>query len=280
MRCAVFYHPDFADKGYSTLKHRVKPGFDALQGIISQNRISVITPEVEEETKVLLAETHSQGHIDQVKYEGYHDVALRSAAGVIKASEMLAGGELDFAFCFVGTAGHHAAYGGSWGFCYYNDAAMAVKKLRRSGVKRIMIIDIDPHFGDGTRSYVGLDRDVIHINFHEDDKQLISNPTLNNYDIGLDGTSDREFLAALNSMLDKGWDFDFLIVIFGHDSHCLDYGDFFLSDAAYPEIARRLSEFSGDRPVLMVLSGGSNPQVAQKVIPAMIEPFLVPRTNK
>lgn len=30
MRVGVFYHPDFAERGYITLLHRVKPAYDAL----------------------------------------------------------------------------------------------------------------------------------------------------------------------------------------------------------------------------------------------------------
>ena len=30
MSVGVFYHPDFAEKGYITLLHRVKPAYDTL----------------------------------------------------------------------------------------------------------------------------------------------------------------------------------------------------------------------------------------------------------
>ncbi len=194
MRRGVWYHPDFGERGHSILRHRVKPGFDALHELIKSGQLTRFTPRVTEETEELLALCHDPQHIQRVRYEGYHPVALLSAAGVIEAAQMLARDELDFAFCFVGTAGHHASRNEFWGFCYYNDAAMAVTKLRQMGVGNIMIIDIDPHFGDGTRNLLGQDPGVIHINYHSQYKFGQKDDKLNNYDVGLPvSATDEEF---------------------------------------------------------------------------------------
>ncbi|MGE5417758.1 MAG: histone deacetylase [Acidobacteriota bacterium] len=276
MKSVVYYHQDFAEKGYITLKHRVKPGFDALAELVRGGSIKIVSPVIDQETENLLTATHVPIHIERVKAEGYHDVALLSAAGVVQASSDLASGLYEFAFCFVGTAGHHASRGDSWGFCYYNDAAMAVTKLRSMGLCRIMIIDLDPHFGDGTRNILGLDKDIIHINFHEDDNQFLHNPHLNNYDFGIDGADDKLFLNTLDTVIQGEWDYEFLIVIFGHDSHCLDYGNFFLTDSTYVTMAQSIKAFASGKPVLFILSGGSNPQVASKIIPSIIQIFSEP----
>jgi acetoin utilization deacetylase AcuC-like enzyme len=66
----------------------------------------------------------------------------------------------------------------------------------------------------------------------------------------------------------------FIIVIFGHDSHCEDYGDFYLTVNGYREFTRRMKSFSDTRPLLYVLSGGSQPQIAAQAIPAVIESLL------
>ncbi|NLF44609.1 MAG: histone deacetylase [Syntrophomonadaceae bacterium] len=274
MRAAVYYHSDFAEKGYITLRHRVKPGFDGLQDLIKAGHLEVLEPVINAESRELLANSHTADLIKRVKAAGMHEVALLSASGVIQAAEKLHNGSLDFAFCFVGTAGHHAGKNYCWGFCYYNDVAMAVKKLKALSTNRIMIIDVDPHSGDGTRDFVARDANIIHINFFEDEDYPYEELNYNNYGILLNNCDDKKFLTALDEMLVRDWDFEFLIMIFGHDSHSLDYGDFNLTFNAYQELARKIRVFARGRPVLWVLSGGSNPQVAATAIPTIIKESL------
>lgn len=274
MRAAVYYHPDFSDKGYSTLRHRVKPGFDALQSMFKAGSIELRTPIVDETAQHLLRQTHSPELIERVKDAGYHEVALLSAAGVIQAAEALATGELDMAFCFVGSGGHHAGRNYCWGFCYYNDVAMAVGKLQQIGMPHLMIIDIDPHSGDGTRDLLATDPLIIHLNFYADEDYSYEEILRSNYGVLMDGASDGVLEVALEKYLGREWNFDLLIIILGHDGHCLDYGDFYLTTGFYGRFARRIREFAAGKPVLFVLSGGSSPQVAAEVIPGVISAFL------
>lgn len=271
MKAAVYYHTDFADKGYITLRHRIKPGFDALQDLIKTGQLELVEPVINAESYELLERSHTADLIKRVKAAGMHEVALLSASGVIQAAAKLQEGALDFAFCFTGTAGHHAGKNYCWGFCYYNDVAMAVKKLKSLGTEKIMIIDVDPHSGDGTRDFISRDTEVIHINFFEDEDYAYEEVNHNNYGILLHNCNDKKFLDSLEGILARTWDYDFLFVIFGHDSHCLDYGDFNLTFDAYQEMARKIRIFARGRPVLWVLSGGSNPQVAATAIPTVIK---------
>lgn len=274
MKAGIFYHPDFAEKGYISLRHRVKPGFDALHELIKTGKLKVFTPFIDKESEELLLLTHHPDHIQNVQAGPYHEAALLSAAGVIQAANKLQQRELDFAFCFTGTAGHHAGYNYSWGFCYYNDVAMAVNKLRRMGTNKIIIIDIDPHSGDGTRDILGSDSDIIHINFHADEEYNYADHKQNNYGIFIDGADDDIFLQAVDSYLNRDWNFEFVIVILGHDGHCLDYGDFYLTYNAYSKFALKIKDFARKKPVLFVLSGGSVPEVAARVIPDVIAVFI------
>lgn len=274
LKAAVYYHPDFSDKGYSTLRHRVKPGFDALQPIFKAGRLELRTPLIDQTTQDLLLTTHSPELINRVKEAGYHDVALLSAGGVVQAAEALATGELDMAFCFVGSGGHHAGHNYCWGFCYYNDVAMAIGRLRQLGLHDILIIDIDPHSGDGTRDLLAADSRIIHLNFFADEDYSYEDTARNNFGVLMDGASDRVLEKSLEDYLSREWHFDLLIIIVGHDGHCLDYGDFYLSTAFYGDFARRMKEFAAGKPVLFVLSGGSLPQVAAEVIPAVIKGYI------
>ncbi|ADI01978.1 histone deacetylase [Syntrophothermus lipocalidus] len=274
MKAGVWYHPDFSLRGHSVLRDRVEPAFNAMTDLIEAGKIGLFTPAITQETEELLNQCHSARHIAMVKAEHYHDVALLSAAGVVEAAERLATGDLEFAFCFVGAAGHHAGYDRFWGFCYYNDAVMAIKKLRALGIKRVMIIDVDPHFGDGTRDLIGADPDVIHVNFHSGSWRIVEDPELNNYDIGLGSGGDSDFIDALNRVLSRSWDYEILMIIFGHDSHILDYGGFALTEISFKHLAEAIKEFAAGKPVLFILSGGANPEVAKTVIPMVIKTFL------
>ncbi len=47
--------------------------------------------------------------------------------------------------------GHHASADSSWGFCYFNNMAVALDHLRRHGhIQTAYVLDFDLHYGDGT----------------------------------------------------------------------------------------------------------------------------------
>ena len=276
MLVAVIYHEDFGSKGHSVLKHRIKPSFEALErsGLLEGDEVQVFKPEPA--PLALVERAHTPEHMESMRTESYnkmyYDVALLSAGSVLLASEMVAKGEAENAFAYTGTAGHHASPGSCWGFCYFNDVAISIMRLREMGLARFLIVDVDPHFGDGTRNFFGGDPDVYHINFNHQQSSNFDGK-LNNYDIGIGfDAEDEQFLKELESAMEMAKDFDFQIcfVVFGHDSHADDYGGFELTSAVYPRMARIIKEAAGDRGIVFVLSGGSVPEVASKAIPEVI----------
>ena len=272
-KLAVLYHPDFAVHGYPALRDRVAPAFQELKerGLLDSEDVELLEAEPADEK--LAQRIHSSSHIRGVINSGYYDIALLSAGSVIQGAVEVAAGGSACSFCFVGAAGHHASSDGFWGFCYLNDVAMAVTYLRDViKVKRFVIVDIDPHFGDGTRDILGGDPDVLHINFHSGYAMGAEEGT-NNLDIVLPHQADdSRFMVGVDEALQaaRGFDHDILFVVFGHDSHSDDYGAFELSDGAYAAFARKLKEFFPSR-VCYVLSGGANPRVARRAIGDVIE---------
>jgi acetoin utilization deacetylase AcuC-like enzyme len=272
MKVAITYHEDFGRDGFSVLKDRIRPSFEELKesGLIDGETVKVFLPGPA--PLRLVERAHTVGHMENMATDPYREVAILSAGSVILASELVATGQAESAFAYTGTAGHHASRGSCWGFCYFNDVAIAILRLREMGLERFLIVDVDPHFGDGTRDFFGDDPMVFHINFHSGTGEK-HDPARHNYDIGLGfGASDEQFLRALENALELAKDFDFQIafVIFGHDSHQDDYGGFNLTFNAYPRMAQIIKKAVGDRGLVFVLSGGSCVHVAREAIPDVI----------
>jgi acetoin utilization deacetylase AcuC-like enzyme len=272
MKVAITYHEDFGRDGFSVLKDRIRPSFEELResGLIDGETIRVLLPKPA--PLRLVERAHTPGHMENMATDPYREVAILSAGSVIMASELVATGQAESAFAYTGTAGHHASRGSCWGFCYFNDVAIAILRLREMGLQRFLIVDVDPHFGDGTRDFFGDDPSVFHINFHSGTGEK-HDPAANNFDIGLGfDASDEQLLRALEMALELAKDFDFQMafIIFGHDSHQDDYGGFNLTFNAYPRMAQIIKKAVGDRGLVFVLSGGSCVHVAKQAIPDVI----------
>jgi acetoin utilization protein AcuC len=83
---------------------------------------------------------------------------------------MVAGGEVDRAFHFAGGL-HHALPDRASGFCYVNDAVLAIVRLRERGL-RVAYVDIDAHHGDGVQYGFYGDPNVLTISVHERGERL------------------------------------------------------------------------------------------------------------
>jgi len=110
-----------------------------------------VEPKPSSEEDILLV--HSRNHVDYVKaYPLVYEMALLAVGGAMKAAEIALQGEP--AFGLIRPPGHHASRDSSWGFCYFNNVAVSIEKLRREGkIERALIIDIDLHYGDGTLTF-------------------------------------------------------------------------------------------------------------------------------
>lgn len=89
---------------------------------------------------------------------------LAHAAGTLLACEVA----LQKGFCyFLGGGAHHAMTHGGRGFCVVNDLMIAVRDLQaRKKVRRVWIIDLDAHKGDGTAEITIADDTVQTLSIH------------------------------------------------------------------------------------------------------------------
>lgn len=78
--------------------------------------------------------------------------AARHAAGAaVLAVDLVMGGAAPNAFCAVRPPGHHAKRAQGAGFCFFNNASVAVAHaLAAHGLTRVALVDFDVHHGDGS----------------------------------------------------------------------------------------------------------------------------------
>ena len=269
MKLLIVYHDLFAERGYPPLKDRVEPAFQHLKeaGYLDRPGVEVLTPGPA--PLELLGRVHTPHHLADVESSGFWETAVLSTGGVVEASVRLIRGEADNAFCFVGAAGHHASREGCWGFCFINDVGVAAMHLLDEGLAgRLAVIDIDPHFGDGTRDILGPEKRVLHINFHSNYGSRGAGMGATNIDAPLPfDAEDDLFIEHAEAGLDRALEFepDLLYVIFGYDSHIGDYGAFRFSVDAYRRFALAVRE-RFPRDVCYVLSGGSGVEAGKEAI--------------
>ena len=111
------------------------------------------------------AARHGLGPGDNPIFPGLWDAARLCAGGSLLAAALVAEGEADRVFHFAGGL-HHAMPDRASGFCYVNDAVLAIMALRRRGW-RVAYVDIDAHHGDGVQFAFYSDPTVLTISTHE-----------------------------------------------------------------------------------------------------------------
>lgn len=240
----IYYHSDF-NGSYST-DPAADPGRMASITRVLKDRF-VFTDAVPAAREDITA-CHTERHIEQVRRVGVYDIAALAAGG---ASQAARAGLQEPAFALIRPPGHHASADGSWGFCYFNNMAIALMRLRREGlIRRAFILDFDLHYGDGTVNILG-----------QSDFVDILNPS--------DSDAGRYLLAVEKSMPD---DADIIGVSAGFDNHLEDWGGL-LSTEDYRELGRmtrNAAEKSGGG-CFAVLEGGYNHRVLGKNVLAFLE---------
>lgn len=97
---------------------------------------------------------------------------------------------------------HHAFPGHGEGFCVLNDAAIAIRRLQHEGrIERALVVDCDVHQGNGTAVIFERDASVFTLSLHGRRNYPFRKKT-SSLDVELeDGTSDEEYLEALEGAL-------------------------------------------------------------------------------
>ena len=93
--------------------------------------------------------------------------AKAGADAAVSATRLLRAGE-HAVFCATRPPGHHAGADFMGGYCFLNNAAVAAQALRTQGCRRVAVLDVDYHHGNGTQSLFYERADVLFVSLHGD----------------------------------------------------------------------------------------------------------------
>jgi acetoin utilization deacetylase AcuC-like enzyme len=194
---------------------------------------------------------HSPAHIKSVERQGLYRISALAAGGAMEAALT---GLSEPSFAVVRPPGHHASSESSWGFCYFNNMAIALEHLRQKGlIKTAYVLDFDLHYGDGT------------VNILEEKGYVaIHNP----------GPDDRKpYLSEIERHLARA-KVDIIGVSAGFDNHMLDWGGL-LTTEDYHTIGRMVFDTCKRLGIgaFGILEGGYNHDVLGKNVAAFLKGF-------
>ena len=170
-------------------------------------------------------------------YLNRYNIARLSAGGAIMAADLALEGLIPFAV--IRPPGHHANPDHNWGFCIFNNMAIAIKKLLfEEKINSAVILDIDLHFGDGTDAIFKSQNEVDVINIHS------SNPS--------------DFVKETEGALEHTGKKDIIGISAGFDQYEKDWGANLSTDDFYKigKIAGTYSREKTGNHIFCILEGG------------------------
>lgn len=140
----IFFHEDFYQV-YTSDPAAAAGRMEAVVQAVKEGN-DFVPPRPASEKEILLA--HTRAHVEEVRRDGLYSIASLAAGAAVQTADT---GMTEPVFGLIRPPGHHASAGSCWGFCYFNNMAVAVLALRESKkIETAYILDIDMHFGDGT----------------------------------------------------------------------------------------------------------------------------------
>jgi acetoin utilization protein AcuC len=262
------------DPEHPTQGRRFDKGFDAIVMALEeeQRRYRVIEPEPVTEADLL--RIHTPDYVRQVQAGRSDEWAglrpdLGSLAGLFVGGTLTALNsirEQDWLGVNLPGAKHHAMAEYSSGFCVFADFAIAANILSEEG-KRVAILDIDAHHGDGTEVLTEHDDNVLTFSIHEagifpgtglkdNPTHLVFNEPLSAYSGGSALTNGVDRFIEVASRFRP----DFVFIAGGADGHWFDpLSSLLYSLDDYEEAMWRVRESFRGTPILFGGAGGYQP---------------------
>ena len=276
MRLPVVNHPDYVAKINDDNKFPIQK-FGALAdhllkvGIVKKFHIP------KECSTDTMRTSHSLEYINHIRNKTL-DIKLQKKIGfpinnsVVRRSFVATGGTvlasklaLDSKLaCNTAGGSHHATFDSGAGYCVFNDVAVAANYLKNKGfAKKILILDLDVHQGNGNSEIFGNDKDVLTFSMHCA-SNYPAKKSKSDIDIELkDNMEDQEYLRVLNDNLNilNQNKYDFVFYVAGVDIHYEDrLGKLKITDEGINKRDQIVIEnfHSKNIPLCGVLGGGYN----------------------
>ncbi|MBI3447041.1 MAG: histone deacetylase family protein [Magnetospirillum sp.] len=272
------YHPECSD--------RIKAVLAALE---AEEFMMLLRDQAPQATMEQLMRAHPLSHIDYVldsvpTGEGHHpldpdtllsrhsgEAALRAAGAGVAAVDAVAKGQVRNCFCAVRPPGHHAERETAMGFCFFANAAVAALHARDAhGFKRVAVVDIDVHHGNGTQDILWDEEGTLYASTHQEHafpntglaEETGGKGVIVNVPLPAGTNSDDYRMAFTDVLMPRLCEYapDFLIISAGFDAHAADpLAHLRLTTADFGWITRQLlqlaEETAGNR-VVSILEGG------------------------
>jgi acetoin utilization deacetylase AcuC-like enzyme len=209
----IFAHPLPADHRFPMLKYELIPEQLIHEG--TANSENFFAPSICNESTILL--THDHTYFEQLIKQTLSPSAIRKigfplSPQLIQRERTILQGTIDnalFAKQFgvsMNIAGgtHHAYTNKGEGFCLLNDIAVAANYLLHENLsKKILIVDLDVHQGNGTAEIFTNESSVFTFSMHGE-KNFPAHKEQSDLDIALpDFTNDKAYLNILKSTLPR-----------------------------------------------------------------------------
>ena len=276
MELPVVNHPDYVAKINEDNKFPIKK-FGALANHLIEESV-VKKFHIPKECSIRTMKTsHSLEYINHIKNKTL-DLKLQKKIGfpindsVVRRSFIATGGTVlasklaldSKVACNTAGGSHHATFDCGAGYCVFNDVAVAANYLKNKGyTKKILIIDLDVHQGNGNSEIFKNDKNVLTFSMHCA-SNYPAKKSKSDIDIELkDYMEDSEYLNILQKNL-KNLNknrFDFVFYVAGVDIHFEDrLGKLKITDEGVNKRDQMVIEnfYSKGIPLCGVLGGGYN----------------------
>ncbi|HYD62348.1 MAG TPA: histone deacetylase [Noviherbaspirillum sp.] len=168
---------------------------------------------------------------------------------------------------------HHAYADRGEGFCVFNDSAIAARLMQAERrAKRVAVVDLDVHQGNGTAAILARDDSVFTLSLHAENNYPFTKEC-SDLDVPLaDGTGDETYLCALKDALYemfRRFSPDLIIYLAGADPHEGDrLGRLKLSMAGLASRDRMVLDEARERgiPVALTMAGGYGKNIQDTVV--------------
>lgn len=226
---------------------------------------------------------------DTVVSRGSFEAALYAVGGALKAVDLVMDGKFRNAFAVVRPPGHHAGPYYACGFCVFNNVAIAASHLLCDyNLKRVLILDVDAHHGNGTQEIFYETDKVLYISLHQDPRGFpgtgfadeVGEKEGLGYSVNVPfpfHVDDQAYLRGFNRVvvpIVEQYKPQFVLMSVGFDCHHEDpVARLSLSAHAYVEVVKKTLELASklcDGKLVAVLEGGYGLSSIGKIATAVI----------